>query len=566
MSHLFIQHLLVAEAWLVLCAALFALLRRRAPGIVVPLALLVVCAATLFSAGGAPFSGWAVPPGSFLTRFELPVSDPSVRRAIEPALISLIALLAVAAGGCFRAAAITLSGVAVLESVSRDRAIAPLVPAATPVIVTLLALLSAVLTAVSLVRPGKELPIRGRLPLAVALITVPLCVLLAARSFAPVPRGPLVGAHYYAWFPENWAGSFIGEKMVPPVLPELGLYRSRDADVVRAHVGGAREAGIDFFILDWWLKRRELKRKVLEIADMMDREGMQYAIHLETLDLDDKTGDYPPDEPAEVRYLSPRRVALLCTHLQFVAKRLITRKGYLRFAGRPVVFFYSTRHLVGPVASAMAAARTCVRDVTGEEPYFVGDEVFFNVIDHDASRGFFLRPEGDPQWSRLSAFDAVTSYNPFDPTRPHHGGTRSVDSFLADVARLFDRYARLASAAGAAFVPSVIPGYNDRGVRPAAGHAVIPRFPGDGGEPFFARALRRWIAPHASHAPFIVVTSWNEWNEGTQIEPARESARTVEDVSGRRELSAGEVLAGYQRTFLRLLSSFRASGWRDPSA
>ncbi len=77
-------------------------------------------------------------------------------------------------------------------------------------------------------------------------------------------------------------------------------------------------------------------------------------------------------------------------------------------------------------------------------------------------------------------------------------------------------------------IPSIIPGYNDRGVRLSENHPVIPRqFQPDGAEgSFFDEALRQTVLPFMNpENPLALITSFNEWNEGERrLSPPKEPA------------------------------------------
>jgi len=68
--------------------------------------------------------------------------------------------------------------------------------------------------------------------------------------------------------------------------------------------------------------------------------------------------------------------------------------------------------------------------------------------------------------------------------------------------------------AGKLFVPSVGPGYKDTGIRPWNYMNTKDR---EGG----AYYERMWRAAMEAEPFAITITSYNEWGEGTQIEPAR---------------------------------------------
>ena len=76
------------------------------------------------------------------------------------------------------------------------------------------------------------------------------------------------------------------------------------------------------------------------------------------------------------------------------------------------------------------------------------------------------------------------------------------------------RYREEAEAAGLVFVPAVAPGYDDTRLRPWNG--VNRRERRKGG---YYRDM--WEAAVRAGVQVVSVTSYNEWGEGTQIEPAR---------------------------------------------
>jgi glycoprotein endo-alpha-1,2-mannosidase len=73
--------------------------------------------------------------------------------------------------------------------------------------------------------------------------------------------------------------------------------------------------------------------------------------------------------------------------------------------------------------------------------------------------------------------------------------------------------AKLARKEKLLFIPCVGPGYEDRRIRPWNGKNARSREKGAYYDRMFAAAL-------AVRPPFVGITSFNEWHEGTQIEPA----------------------------------------------
>jgi hypothetical protein len=89
---------------------------------------------------------------------------------------------------------------------------------------------------------------------------------------------------------------------------------------------------------------------------------------------------------------------------------------------------------------------------------------------------------------------------------------------LAQFTDLYKHYRAICASLGVALIPAVLPGYNDRGVRPEESHAIVER--NLESKSFFEQSLENLGLPFSDRKkPLIIITSWNEWNEGTQIEP-----------------------------------------------
>jgi len=387
---------------------------------------------------------------------------------------------------------------------------------------------------------GVEHRSRGRATAAAVLV---LCVLSAACSRyrteerasperapivqpAPVPLGPrpLVGAHYYHWYPGNWEIGTLRGALDAPQPPELGWYDSTDVDVAEQHIAWASEHGIDFFTLDFWpVQHQENQAAIARFLEAPNIADVAFTIFYETWDLSfDPTRGYADLDAPGAREAFVEDMAQL-------ADQYFDHPSYLRIDGRPVVILYLTRVLVGDVAGAMADVRAMWR-ARGYDPYVVADEIFWRVTRSDGAAAFTT----EPQPNRIRLFDAITAYNPYESSATTHGGYGATSRFLPEVVGLYQRYAD-ATAGEVPIVPDVLPGYNDRGVRPSLDHYVIPRAraPDAGEGTFLADMLHqvadRWMDPRA---PMVMVTSWNEWNEDTAIEPLRASGPTQADTAG----------------------------------
>jgi glycoprotein endo-alpha-1,2-mannosidase len=323
-----------------------------------------------------------------------------------------------------------------------------------------------------------------------------------ATRFVMAPRLPyLVGAYYYTWYYDaHWASTdYVGRHLPVPLEPQLGEYLSDDPKVIDAHLKWASEYGIDFFIISW--------SHPGSFADLAARKYLLPAMAQSRVK---QTPFVELNSYGERNLANPELRARLQADIRYVGENYLKHPSVLRVNGKPVLMLYVTRVLLGDVASWIAEVRHTLKDM-GVDPFIVADEVFWQDVDP----------------ARLRAFDAVTAYNVYDWPRAGNAGFAGDSMFLADVEGLFTRWQKAARNAGVVFVPNAMPGYNDRGVRPAEEHYVIPRRlrPTSASTSLFERSIalaKKFVDPAV---PIVTITSFNEWHEWTQVEPARRASR-----------------------------------------
>jgi glycoprotein endo-alpha-1,2-mannosidase len=257
--------------------------------------------------------------------------------------------------------------------------------------------------------------------------------------------------------------------------PEGGPYDSRDPARIRAQMLLARAAGLDGFVVSWWGRESEEARGLAALFAHAGEAGLLLAPYYET---------------GELR----RRGALgVAADLESLLDRHGGEPAWLRVAGVPVVFLYAS-HRLRPVAWDAVLARLAA-----------GSRRLFLVADVPSPEWLAARPG----W--LRRFDAVHVYTPV--------------GFLArgrDLAIEYRSLATLASAAGRSFIPAVAPGFDDRQVRVPG--TFVDRAGG-------ATYDQGWQAAVSVQPPWILVSTWNEWHEGSEIEPSLEHGRRYLDVT-----------------------------------
>jgi hypothetical protein len=154
--------------------------------------------------------------------------------------------------------------------------------------------------------------------------------------------------------------------------------------------------------------------------------------------------------------------------------------AYLRYQGRPVVFFYNVSRL--PVATWKS-----LRDQA------------------DPGRSALWIAEGT-DLRYLSVFDGHHLYSITWPNRISPSQTLSA---WGNKIRKYNNE----HSATKLWVATVMPGYDDRKVRPGSGFARSR----EGGDYY----RQCWQAAIASKPHWVIINSFNEWPEGSYIEPSR---------------------------------------------
>lgn len=375
---------------------------------------------------------------------------------------------------------------------------------------------------------------RQKYPRIAASLLVILFLLLVSRTegadTAPAliasvsDSQPVVGVYYYPWYrrTREWR-QVMRQHLKAPQEPELGLYRSDDPNVIRTHIAQSLRGGIDFWAVSWWGPGQHCDVTFRNaILKHPDAGKLKYAVLYES------TGRFGRfNSPSYERWLPD---------LTYMQEHYFDHPSYLKIDGKPVVFVYLTREYF------RNKGHEALKEMRAKFPnlYLVGDDVF----------GAGYRSE----WAKN--FDAVTAYDVYGQSVGRLGGTREAVAFLA---RNYRHAKAQANAVGTAFMPTIAPGYNDTAVR--RGHPGRARYFTDvenSEEGDLFRAMIRDVAlplldPKADN--IVLVTSFNEWYEDTQIEPTAGTAppSTTDDSDSGDYFTGGDRYVDYGYLYLDIL-------------
>lgn len=276
---------------------------------------------------------------------------------------------------------------------------------------------------------------------------------------------PQVSGRWVHWHEVDEANKRIGSSTH---YPQLGPYDSHDPKVVEQHCRWAREAGIDGFIFSWWQPNDFHDQGLPLLLDTAQRFGLTVTAYFETVPNNDRTKAL-----SDVLYL---------------LERYGRHPAWLKLDGKPVLFVYG--RAIGQIG--LGGWLWVISEANKRYP---GGAVFI----------------GD-QTSRRAArvFDGIHTYNITGETQG-----KSPDAIRAWAERAFSEWVAMAGDGRIACV-TIIPGYDDSKLpdRPPP-RPITERHNG-------ATYRVLWEAALKANPDWVLITSWNEWHEGSEIEPSVE--------------------------------------------
>lgn len=318
--------------------------------------------------------------------------------------------------------------------------------------------------------------------LSAFVVAKPIAAEPPSTNAAPSSRAI---AFYYGWYgnPEtdgaynNWNHPVLddsghrfpgGKDIGANFYPEAGPYSTKDPDTLTRQMRELRQARVGVISVSWWGADHFTDQRILPIMNAAQAHGLKVNFHIEPF--------------------GGRNAVTTRTAIAYIIHKYGSHPAFHRgseFGGKPVFFLYDS--------------------------YLTPAEEWATI----------LKP-GTPDTIRGTEYDAaiiglwVKEKDGDDLVKGHFDGYYTyfaAEGFTwGSTMKNWPAIAKFAEKHSKIFIPCVGPGYNDTRIRPFNRRTTRHRQQGAYYKAMFKAAARS--------SEIIAITSYNEWHEGTQIEPA----------------------------------------------
>lgn len=249
-------------------------------------------------------------------------------------------------------------------------------------------------------------------------------------------------------------------------FPELGTYSNNDPKIIQKHMQMFLKARIGVLAVTWWNNRDLGKENISILLDEAAKVGIKICFHIEPI--------------------RNRNAQTTKENIEYIVDTYGNHPGFYKKDGKPLFFIYDS--YLTPAEEWATLLEPDGNITIRNTPY---DAIMIGLWVKSGEEDYFLK----------SGFDGFYTY--FSSTGFVYGSTPSN----------WDHMQQWAKANNKLFIPSVGPGYIDERIRPWNTANTRDRNNGR----YYDAMYKKAIDVKASS---ISITSFNEWHEGSQIEPA----------------------------------------------
>ncbi len=325
-----------------------------------------------------------------------------------------------------------------------------------------------------------QIPSSNPTPTSVPLVAFEATSEMTPTASAASGLSDRVAAFYYPWYGNpDTDGQWIHwpqNNHQPPqdigsdYYPALGAYSSKDPAVIEQHMTWLEQAGIGVIITSWWGQGSREDQVVPLLLKAAEQHGIKVAFHVEPY--------------------NGRTADRLVSDIQYI---------YQHYGSSPAFFRSTATSRYSPEGQPKGMFFVWNMEGNGEAKYSYWQQALDQI--HALPGGALIIANTlDAGWVGGSHFDGL--YNYASLHLKESGGFSWANSLPPDTL----------------YIPSVLPGFSARRVGYPA-DTYVPRLDGNTYNDQWTAALGTGIEP-----AMVTITSFNEWHEGSMIEPLEPGA------------------------------------------
>ena len=287
---------------------------------------------------------------------------------------------------------------------------------------------------------------------------------------------PKVAAFYYPWYFnqefdgrwDHWEGN-PPEDIPSDYYPLLGPYSMSDPEVLAQHFAWLRGSGVGLIISSWWGKGDPTDRALPQMLDIADHYGIKIGFHIEPY--------------------GGRTANSLVTDIRYI---------YDHYGQHPAFFWTTETSRYSPENQAKGLFFLWATVVSDQSKPPVAQDYWMKALDilhADDPGAIVITDNNDPAWVLESHFDGAYNYGVLDVDQVGYNWAKGLPTDVW-------------------YIPGINPGFAARRID-YEDWVDTPRRDGETYNDRWQRMFDVGIEPN-----LVAVTTFNEWHEGTQIEPA----------------------------------------------
>lgn len=299
------------------------------------------------------------------------------------------------------------------------------------------------------------------------------------RQYTQVPHEVL--AIYYVWYGQpkgSWGKADTNKQEIASTAryPIKGPYSARDPSIMDWHIEQAKAHGITGFVVSWWGKADPWGDEAFaELLKCAEQKNFKIALYWE-----------------QQRDTQGLMVQFAVDDLTHVLERYGKSPAFLKVQSRPIIFVYDRIEWQTPLAT--------LAEIVEKTRAKAGD---FALIGHGYQSSFSYFFDGlHTDYMLEMQLHFLAKQQP-----------EQLQSFREMTARSFTRGTQLARQHSRIICPMIIPGFDN--TKSSAAKVKAERYDGKTYRTMWEEAVK-------TKPDWVLISSWNEWPEGSEIEPSLE--------------------------------------------